>query len=145
MSFISDGHEPGYQEITPLHFDPQSNQGSVTLDVTIDGEDVSKEFAFMYLAQDASVSMKNLKVVSTYTTKKGDSKGAITITCLVDGVEVDVRTIVLRDANDNLITEDIFKGKTIDVQGTIDYYLPEGQTVGSYQIQVFSIDDIVIH
>ena len=145
MAFISSGNEPGYQEITHLHFDPQANEGFVSVDVNVDGEDVTKEFPFMFVAQDASVSMKNLKVVSTYTTKKGDSKGAITITCLVNGVEIDVRTIVLRDANDNLITEDYFKGKTIDVKGTIDYYLPEGATVGTYQIQVFSIDDITIH
>ena len=145
MSFISDGNEPGYQEITALHFDPQSNQGSVRVDAVVDGEDVTKEIPYMYLAQDASVSMKNLKVVSVYTTKKGDSKGAITLTCLVDGTYIDVRTIVLRDENDNLITEDIFLGKTIDVKGTIDYYLPEGQTAGRYQIQVFSIEDVTFH
>ena len=145
MSFISSGHEPGYQEITHLHFDPQANQGFVSVDVNVDGEDVTKEFPFMFVAQDASVSMKNLKVIDTYTTKKGDSKGAITITCLVNGARIDVRTIVLRDENDNLITEDMFEGKTIDVKGTIDYYLPEGSTVGTYQIQVFSIDDIYFH
>ena len=147
MSFISDGHEPGYQEITYLHFDPQSNQGSVTLDVTIDGEDVSKEFAFMYLAQDASVSMKNLKVVNVSTTKQGDSKGAMTLYCTVEGSSerIQVRTIVLRDASGNMITADAFLGKTIDVKGTIDYYLPEGSTVGTYQIQLYSINDATFH
>ena len=145
MAFISSGNEPGYQEITHLHFDPQANEGFVSVDVNVDGEDVTKEFPFMFVAQDASVSMKNLKVVDTYTTKKGDSKGAITLTCFINGTYVDVRTIVLRDENDNLITEDMFIGKTIDVKGTIDYYLPEGSTTGRYQIQVFSINDVTFH
>ena len=145
IAFISENNAAGYQEITALHFDPQSRKGSVSVDVVVEDEEVTKEFAFMYLAQDSSVSMKNLKVIDTYTTKKGDSKGAITLTCLVDGVQIDVRTIVLRDENGDMITEDLFRGKTIDVKGTIDYYLPEGQSVGRYQIQVFSINDIIFH
>ncbi len=145
MSLISTGNEPGYQLVTPLHFDPQSNQGFVAITTTVDGEDVVKEFPFMFLAQDASVSMNNLYVKSAYTTQKGDSKGAISLYCTVNGVEIQVRTIVLRDADGNLITQDQFVGKTIDVKGTIDYYLPEGETVGTYQIQVFSINDVTFH
>ena len=99
----------------------------------------------MFLAQDSSVSMKNLYVKSAYTTQKGDNKGAISLYCTVNGVEIQVRTIVLRDAEGNLITQDQFVGKTIDVKGTIDYYLPEGATQGTYQIQVFSMDDVVFH
>ena len=60
-------------------------------------------------------------------------------------MEIQVRTIVLRDENGELITEDLFYNKTIDVKGTIDYYLPEGSSVGTYQIQVFSINDITFH
>ena len=145
LAFISSGNEPAYQELTHLHFDPHTNQGSVLVDVVVDGEEKTLDLPFLYLAQDASVSMKNLKVVSTYTTKKGDSKGAMTITCEINGQKVDVRTIVLRDADGNLITEDMFRGKTIDVYGTIDYYVPEGETTGTYQIQVFSINDVVFH
>ena len=145
MNLISTGNEIGYQEITPMHFDPQSNQGSVEVEIEVDGEVVTKELPFLFLAQDSSVSMKNLKVVSVYTTKQGNSKGAMTLTCLVNGEYVDVRTIVLRDANGELVTADYFQGKTIDVKGTIDYYVQEGQTVGVYQIQLFSLDDVVIH
>ncbi len=148
MNLISTDNEIGYQEVSYLHFDPRSNEGSVRIDVMVDGEEVTKEFAFAELAQDASVSMKNLKVVSAYTTKQGNSKGAISLTCLVDGVAgqtITVRTTVLRDENDQVITQDMFVGKTIDVKGTIDYYLPEGETVGSYQIALFSIDDVVFH
>ena len=145
MVLISEGNIPGYPEVSYLHFDPQSNQGSVRVQTEVEGEIVTKELPFMYLAQDSSVSMKNLKVKSTYTTKKGTSKGAISIYCEVNGIEIQVRTIVLRDAKGELITEDIFAGKTIDVKGTIDYYVPEGATVGTYQIQIFSIDDITFH
>ena len=145
MNLISKDNTPAYQEVTYLHFDPQSNQGSVRVDTVVDGEEVTKELPFMFLAQDASVSMSNLYVKSAYTTAKGDSKGAISLYCTVNGVEIQVRTTVLRDENGNLITQDMFVGKTIDVKGTIDYYLPEGQTVGTYQIQVFSINDVTFH
>ena len=143
LSLISTGHEPGYQEVSAREF----LDGYRLIDVVVDGEDVTKEFSFAFIAQDSSVSMKNLKVVDTYTTKKGDSKGAITLYCEVPGTSerIQVRTIVLRDENDQLITADMFLGKTIDVKGTIDYYLPEGETVGIYQIQLFSIDDVTFH
>lgn len=145
MNLISTGHEPAYQEITPLHFDVQSNQGFIPIETIVDGEEVIKEMPFMFLAQDSSVSMKNLEIYDVYTTKKGDSTGAMTLYCRVNGVEIQVRTIVLRDENGELITEDLFYNKTIDVKGTIDYYLPEGSSVGTYQIQVFSINDITFH
>lgn len=143
MSFISSGNAIAYQEVSAREF----LDGYRMIEVLVDGEEVTKEFSFAFLAQDSSVSMKNLTVVDTYTTKKGDSKGAITLYCTVPGTteQIQVRTIVLRDENDQLITADMFLGKTIDVKGTIDYYLPEGQTVGTYQIQIFSIDDVTFH
>jgi hypothetical protein len=61
------------------------------------------------------------------------------------GNEIQVRTIVIFDENGDMITASAFQGKTIDVKGTIDYYLPEGESVGSYQIQLFSIDDVTFH
>ena len=143
MSFISSGNAIAYQEVSAREF----LDGYRMIEVLVDGEEVTKEFSFTFLAQDASVSMKNLTVVDTYTTKKGDSKGAITLYCTVPGTteQIQVRTIVLRDENDQIITADMFLGKTIDVKGTIDFYLPEGQTVGTYQIQIFSIDDVTFH
>ena len=156
MNLISTGNVAAYPEITYNHFDPQTYAGSVRVEVEIDGEATVQEIPFMFLAQDASVSMNNLKVVSTYTTQKGDSKGAISLYCnvldangnviKVNGkpVEIQVRTIVLRDKDGALITEDYFRGKVINVKGTIDYYLPENETVGTYQIQVFSVNDVTI-
>jgi DNA/RNA endonuclease YhcR with UshA esterase domain len=87
-----------------------------------------------------SVEMKGLKVVDIYTTKNEESasKGAMTLTCKVGDETVCVRTTVLLDDNGKLITEKAYAGKTIDVKGIIDYY------DGTYQIKVFSADNITV-
>ena len=105
------------------------------------GEEM-KTFKFAELALGTSVSMKGLKVVSIYTTTNEDSasKGAMTLTCkAADGTTIAVRTDVLRDSEGNLITEDTFTGKTIDVRGLVDYLS------GDYQIKVYTINDVTIH
>ena len=108
--------------------------------VEIIGEEGTKTFDFAQLAMNTSVEMKNLTVKNVYTTTNEDSssKGAMTLTCEVDGVTVSVRTTVLLDENKNLITADAFEGKTIDVKGLVDYF------DGSYQIKVFTMDNITI-
>ena len=85
--------------------------------------------------------MKNLYVKSVYTTQSDNenSDGAMTLTCEVDGVTIDVRTIVLMDENGDIITADTYRGKTIDVRGVVDYFN------GSYQIKVLTKDYITIH
>ena len=130
---ISEGNKPAYTATTPKTL----NKGKVKVTV---GEE-EKEFKYADLAIYSSISMKGLKVVDTYTTtnEESSSKGAMTLTCSKDGEEVDVRTIVLYDKNNNLVTTSRFAGKTIDVKGIIDYFN------GEYQIKVFSLDDIVIH
>ena len=79
-------------------------------------------------------------MVDAYTTSKEDSasKGAMTLYCIKDGLEVSVRTTVLYDDDGELVTQDQYLGRTIDVKGIVDYY------AGSYQIKVFSDDNIVI-
>ena len=62
----------------------------------------------------------------------------MTLTCRVGDITVDVRTIVLKDADGNVITADYFEGKTIDVRGVVDRFN------GTYQIKVFSLSDITI-
>ena len=104
-----------------------------------DEEGTTKEMAYSNLALNTSVLMKNLKVKSMYTTKEGDSAGAISITCEVDGKTIVVRTTVLRDAAGNLITEADFEGKTMDVKGFVDYYN------GDYQLQLFSMEHVTFH
>ena len=87
-----------------------------------------------------SVSLKNLRVISAYTTNNGgESDGAMTLTCDADGTIVDVRTIVLYDENGQLLTEADYLNKTIDVVGIVDYFS------GSYQIKVFTAADITVH
>jgi DNA/RNA endonuclease YhcR with UshA esterase domain len=64
----------------------------------------------------------------------------MTLTCRSkDGITVSVRTVVLYDANNQLITADAYSDKTIDVRGIVDFF------DGSYQIKVFTAKDIVIH
>ena len=104
----------------------------------IDEEEITKPYG--ELAVSTSIGMKNLKVVSVYTTKNPESNdfGAMTLTCEADGQRIAVRTEVLKDENGNLITEDAYKGKIINVEGIIDHY------EGSYQIRVYTPQDITI-
>ena len=131
-SQISKGNPIAFKETTPAEF-----AGNKTILVN----DEEKTFKYADLAVSTSISMKNLKVESVYTTTNpaASDTGAMTLTCSFNGVTVAVRTAVLKDANGNLITAATFQGKTIDIQGIVDCY------EGSYQIRVFSMNDIVIH
>jgi DNA/RNA endonuclease YhcR with UshA esterase domain len=62
----------------------------------------------------------------------------MTLTCRVGDQYVSVRTVVLRDAEGNVITSAAYDGKTIDVKGVVDFFN------GDYQIKVFSADDITV-
>ena len=85
------------------------------------------------------VSLDNIVVQSIYTTNNGgQSDGAMTITGKVNGQTVTVRTEVLYDANKDLITEDYFKGKTINVIGLLEEYNDK------IQLKVVSINDVTI-
>ena len=109
--------------------------------VTITSEDSAKTYDYAAMAMSTSIQMKDLKVVDIYTTKNEDSasKGAMTLTCRSNGIEISVRTTVLVDANGQLITAEAYEGKTIDVKGIVDYYN------GDYQIKVFSANSITVH
>ena len=115
--------------------------------IQLQDEDTATEYDYTALAMETSISMKDLRVVSTYTTNNGgDSDGSISITCSIGDRTITVRTDVLKDADGKLVTEDIFTiGKKIDVKGVIDYYQPDGSDTGYYQIKVFNIEDITIH
>ena len=105
-----------------------------------DDETTVKTFDYGHLSLGASISMENIRVSSVYTTSNEESasKGAMTLTCRCFADTISVRTVVLRDANGDLITADAYEGKTINVRGIVDYYN------GSYQIKVFSADDITV-
>lgn len=129
---ISDGNNAAYVTTSAEVFTSEK--------VTIDVNDAPVTFDYAELAMGSTIEMKGLKVVNVSTTTKEDSasNGAMTLTCEVDGYTVHVRTTVLYDENGQLITEDAYAGKTIDVKGIIDYFS------GTYQIKVFSPDNITI-
>lgn len=129
---ISDGNSAAYVTTSAEVF----TSGKVTIDVN----DAPVTFDYAELAMGSTIEMKGLKVVNISTTTKEDSASnrAMTLTCEVDGYTVHVRTAVLYDENGQLITEDAYAGKTIDVKGIIDYFS------GTYQIKVFSPDNITI-
>ena len=131
-SQISKDNPIAFKEVTPAEF---------AGDKTILVNEEEKTFKYADLAVSTSISMKNLKVDSVYTTTNPSASdtGAMTLTCSYNGATVSVRTAVLKDADGNLITAETFQGKTIDIQGIVDCY------EGSYQIRVFTMNDIVIH
>lgn len=134
---ISTGNDIPFTETTIEKFNSQ---------VTIELNDEQKTFKYTQLAVSTSIAMNNLKVVDIYTTSKGESAGAMTLTCEdASGKQIDIRTEVLKDANGNLITESYFMGKTIDVKGVIDYFDLNNTGNGTYQIKVYTLVDITVH
>lgn len=128
--------------------DKKDEDGNV---VTDENGDVVTEIAQIEInhgeaIMGTSVTVKNLKVTDIYTTKNGDSKGAMSITCTSedDGAEIVVRTEVLKDENGEVITKEAYEGKTITVKGIVDYYKQEGHEVGNYQVKVYHPDFIEI-
>ena len=130
---LSEGHKPAYVLTDAEKF------AKGTVDVVVD--DTVTTLPYAQLAMSTSIRMENLVVKDVYTTdnEESSSNGAMTLTCEVNGVTVSVRTVVLIDGNGNLVTADAYMGKTIDVRGIVDYF------DGTYQIKVFSVNDITIH
>ena len=143
LHMIESGYSASYNEVSAHDI----VKGKLTIDVTTvdeDGNDVvvPTEFNYGELAHYSTVTVKNLTVASVYTTSNGgDSDGAISITCTAsDGTTIVVRTEVLKDADGNIILETAFPvGSNITVKGIIDSYS------GSYQIKVFSINDVTFN
>ena len=130
---LSEGNTPAF----PLTDADKFVNGTVTITT----DETAKTFDYAAMAMSTSIQMKDLKVIDIYTTKNEDSasKGAMTLTCKSNGIEVSVRTTVLVDENGQLITAEAYEGKTIDVKGIVDYYN------GDYQIKVFSANSITVH
>ena len=129
---ISEGHEGAFPEKTISEF--ESNVSIQNGENTVTGK-------YCQVMLSTTISMKNLKVVSTYTTP---SNGAITLTCRdANGREIDVRIDTMKDADGNLVTEQYFAGETIDVKGIIDYF--NYNQIQSYQVKVFTFDSITFH
>lgn len=135
---ISEGNTPAFTETSAERF--LSN-------VNLLMGDEEKTFAYKNLALSTSISFKNLVVKDIYTTTSASSsdKGAMTLTCEVDGKTISIRTAVFRDENGNLITAEYFEGATIDVRGIVDYFDYNNTGNGLYQIRVFTLSDILKH
>lgn len=130
---LSDGHSAAYRLTDASTF----ANGKVEVEL----EDGIKTFDYSALAMSTSLEIKNLKVVDIYTTTAEDSssKGAMTLTCEAeDGTKISVRTVVFIDENGDVVTEDAYMGKTVDVKGIVDFF------DSSYQIKVFTKDNITI-
>ncbi|MBE6750334.1 MAG: thermonuclease family protein [Ruminococcaceae bacterium] len=135
---ISEGNSAANKETSPELF-TRGTLDIETMNALNSEETTVKTFEYANLAMSTSISMKNLKVKSIYTTHNGgDSDGAMTLSCEANGLPIDVRTIVLYDDNGRLLTEADFLNKTIDVTGIVDYFS------GAYQIKVFSAKDIIV-
>ena len=139
VQLISSGHEASNRVTDPAVFN------NTTMDVEVltsldDDETEIKTFSYGELSLGATVSFENVRVSSIYTTSNEESasKGAMTLTCRQFAETIDVRTVVLYDAEGHLITAEAYQGKTINVRGIVDYYN------GKYQIKVFSADDITV-
>lgn len=132
--------ESKYNEII-VNVHPEVSAADFIGNKTVEVGEESRTFKFAQLGVSTSISMKNLTVMSVYTTDSTNpnSDGAMTLTCRVDNVTISVRTAVLKDADGNLITQGLYEGRVIDVKGIIEYYN------GAYQIKVLSSADINVH
>ena len=144
IQLIEKGHKAANLETTAADFnktvsvtltntvtDPET--GEVTEEATV------KSYDYARLAMNTSISMKGLYVSDVYTTDNGGSSdGAMTLTCKSNGKIVKVRTVVLKDSAGNYATEDMLKGKTIDVTGVVDSFN------GEYQIKVISLAGLLV-
>ena len=123
---LDEGYSPAYTPVSALDF-------LRTVSLPNGGE--QQNFLWAALRLGTSVEMKGLKVVDAYTS----DDGAITLTCMAEGGDITVRTAPLRDENGNLITQDMYLGKTIDVKGIVDLF------DGTYQVKVFTPENIIIN
>lgn len=135
---VSQGHTASYFPTEPETF--VNGKVDVTvLDPETD-EEIIRQIGYAEMALGTSISMQELVVKSVYTTNNGGSSdGAMTLTCEANGVEIVVRTNVLRNSDGSIVTQEIYEGKTISVRGVVDSF------DGEYQIKVLSANDIFIH
>ena len=140
---IGEGYSASYNEVEASDI----VNGKLTIDVTTFDEEGNEivtptEFDYGELAHYSTVTVKNLTIKGVRTTiSETDSNGAISITCMSeDGTTIVVRTVALTDADGNLITQEAFPiGSNITVKGIIDSYS------GSYQVKLFSFDDVTFN
>lgn len=141
VQLISKDNAASYVETDiDLFLDGKVEVSYTTTDENGEEVELTKTVSYAEMSFGTTISMKNLKVVDVYTTnnEESSSNGAMSLTCEVDGRTITVRTTVFRDADGNLMTEEDYLGKTINVRGVVDYFS------GDYQIKVFVPSDIEI-
>lgn len=128
---LSEGHSPAWVPTTAATFVSQ---------VEITSEEGTQTFDYANLTLGTTLAMDDLTVVHAYTTEDEESSsyGAITLTCRCGDDTVVVRTMPMRGEDGQLISQDVFIGKTIGVKGIVDSY------DGQYQIKVLTFDSITI-
>ena len=145
IRLVSEGHSAAYTLTTVEQLNSKISLDLVEVNSeTKEETKVTKQFDYAEIALATTVEVKNLEVTKIYTTTKEDSssKGAMTFTCKCGNQTFEVRTVVLYDADGNIVTADRFEGKTINVKGVVEYY--KGTNSGNYQIKVLSLSDIEI-
>ena len=136
IAILASGQEVVYTLTSPEEFCTGKREVIVLDD---EGEEVLKEFSYAELALNTAIEMHDLVVTKVHTTVNSESSaGAMTLTCSAGGYTITVRTEVLKNEDGNLITEEFFYGKTIDVKGLVAYYN------GNYQIKLISVNDVVV-
>ena len=144
IQLIEKGHKAVNLETTAADFNKKVSVTTTTTTIDPDTneaieETTTKSYDYAQLAMNTSISMKGLYVSDVYTTDNGGSSdGAMTLTCKSNGKTIKVRTVVLKDSAGNYATEDMLKGKTIDVTGVIDSFN------GEYQIKIISLAGILV-
>ena len=127
---LSVGHSAAYTPVEPETF---------CAEIAVPNGETDLTAPWAQLSLGTSVAMSGLTVVDAYTTDNGGSSdGAITLICVREDITVNIRTVPMRDAGGNLITQESYLGKTIDVKGIVEFY------DGDYQIKVFTANNITI-
>ena len=134
--------EPSYDEATVSEI----VSGKLNVEITTKGEDdeeitETKVFDYGFLTMHSSKILKDLTIVSIYTTSNGgDSDGAHSITCKdASGKTIVLRTEVLYDETNHKLPASHFPiGAKIEVASGI-----VGAYDGEYQLMIFHQDDIV--
>ena len=135
IRLISENNPISYKETTAEQF--LGKTSVQTFDKN--GDSIVEERDYAEVAIDTLIKVKNLEVVSVYTTNGGSNDGAMTLACRSGDETIVVRTVVLRDDDGDLVTEDVFFGKIIDVCGIVSCYN------GEYQIKVLAFKNINIY
>lgn len=116
--------------------------GKITAEFEGEEEVEKRELDYGAAIMDTSVTLTNVEITDIYTTKNGNSAGAMSITVKdAQGTEITLRTILLYKADDTLYAEADFQDangkykKLSAVKGIVDYY------DGAYQLAIWDFEE----